>query len=66
MTIPYGEGKEVFRVSLFVVLCNRLTSCLLAVAILLVSSCSHMQLLMPLACQTSPAHVHIKLLSCVS
>lgn len=39
MTIPYGQEKEVFRVSLFVVLCNRLTSCLLAVAILLVSAC---------------------------
>ena len=36
MTIPYGRDKEVFSSSLFVVLCNRLTSCLLAAVILLV------------------------------
>ena len=36
MTIPYGQDKEVFSTSLFVVLCNRLTSCLLAAVILLV------------------------------
>ena len=38
MTIPYGREKETFRSSLFVVLCNRLTSCLLACGILLVRS----------------------------
>ena len=36
MTIPYGHEKEVFSSSLFVVLCNRLCSCMLAAVILMV------------------------------
>ena len=40
MTIPYGRDKEVFSSSLFVVLCNRVTSCLLAAIILLVRQLS--------------------------
>ena len=39
MTEPFGEGEnaEVFKYSLFLVLCNRLTSCAVAVFGLVVS-----------------------------
>lgn len=41
MTLPFGpEGAgEVFKYSLFLVLCNRLTTCAVAV-VMLVVSCS--------------------------
>lgn len=40
MTEPFGEGAhaEVFKYSLFLVLCNRLTSCAVAVFGLVVSA----------------------------
>lgn len=39
MVEPFGEGanKEVFKYSLFLVLCNRLTSCVVAIFGLVVS-----------------------------
>ena len=36
MKQPYGEEKEYFKHSLFIVLCNRLITCAVAMAILLV------------------------------
>lgn len=40
MTMPFGEGAaaEVFKYSLFLVLCNRLTTCAVAIVMLVVSS----------------------------
>lgn len=40
MTEPYGPpgAEELFKFSLFLVLCNRLTSCAVAVGSLLVST----------------------------
>lgn len=42
MTEPYGPpgAEELFKFSLFLVLCNRLTSCAVAVGSLLVSTCA--------------------------
>lgn len=39
MTMPFGEGAdaEVFKYSLFLVLCNRLTTCAVAILMLVVS-----------------------------
>jgi len=36
MTLPFGEAGETFKSSLFLVLCNRLMTCCVAIACLLV------------------------------
>ncbi len=40
MTRPFGEEGDTFKFSLFIVLCNRLVTCMLAVGCLLVSPLS--------------------------
>ena len=56
MVEPFGEGAsaEVFKFSLFLVLCNRLTSCAVAIVMLLVSCNTFVSLVV----LSSPSSVH--------
>lgn len=38
MTLPFGSEKETFESSLFLVLCNRIVTCCVAIGCLLVRS----------------------------